>query len=133
MSRNKPGKWVAGADVGFTLVEVLIVVAIVAILAAIAISHFGIYRIRGYVAEVNTDAKNAFTAAQAYLTDNPNATITSLDMLKTGGYQISVHVTTLGTWAMTTTGGNIEIKTTATGVAKNNALIHANSKVNQAR
>ena len=55
---------------GFTLIELLIVVAIIGILAAIAIPQFAAYRMRGYNASTNSDAKNFKTAAEAYFSDN---------------------------------------------------------------
>jgi type IV pilus assembly protein PilA len=53
----------------FTLVELLIVVGIIAILAAIAIPQFNTYRKRGYDASANADLRNIKTIEEALYAD----------------------------------------------------------------
>jgi type IV pilus assembly protein PilA len=56
---------------GFTLIELMIVIAIIGILAAIAIPQFVSYRQKGYNTKAKGELKSLYTACQAYFADNP--------------------------------------------------------------
>jgi type IV pilus assembly protein PilA len=58
---------------GFTLIELMIVIAIIGILAAIAIPQFVSYRQKGYNTQAKGELKSLYTACQAYFADNPAA------------------------------------------------------------
>ena len=87
MKRNKKG---------FTLIELLVVVGIISILAAIAIPQFSSYRKKGFAAEINSDAHNAFTVAGAMMANGATAAqiVTGgTASLRAAGYTVSSNIT----------------------------------------
>ncbi|MGD9950023.1 MAG: type IV pilin protein [Desulfobulbus sp.] len=54
---------------GFTLIELMIVVAIIGILAAIAIPQFASYRQKAFNSSAESDLKNGKTALESYYAD----------------------------------------------------------------
>jgi prepilin-type N-terminal cleavage/methylation domain-containing protein len=81
---------------GFTLIELMIVIAIIGILAAIAIPQFSAYRTRSYNSAAQADIRNAATAQEAYFVDSAGlgyaTDITSL-IGSTYGLYTSANVT----------------------------------------
>jgi prepilin-type N-terminal cleavage/methylation domain-containing protein len=65
---------------GFTLIELMIVVAIIGVLATIAVTQFNGYRVRGYNADAISVLKAASLTQEAYFVDH-NTYATSKDTL----------------------------------------------------
>jgi len=55
---------------GFTLLELVIVVGMIAILATLALTQFSAYRQKGYNAAAVTDLSNAKLMLEAYFAEN---------------------------------------------------------------
>ena len=67
---------------GFTLIELMVVIAIIGILAAIAIPQFAAYRQRAYISALKTDAHSFSIAQHAYFADNSTFSTTSTTLMQ---------------------------------------------------
>jgi type IV pilus assembly protein PilA len=90
---------------GFTLIELMIVIAIIGILAAIAIPQFSAYRKRGYNAAAEADLRNLATAQEAYYADHQTYNTTTTGMgtygfSQSAGVNISVSAANVNGYAM---------------------------------
>jgi type IV pilus assembly protein PilA len=88
------------SEKGFTLIELMIVIAIIGILAAIAIPNFISYRDKAYCSGVETDVQTIMGVIADYFSNPSNQTVSVASI------QDKVTVSNENTWTIAAEGTN---------------------------
>ena len=93
-------------DSAFIWMEILVVIGIISILAAIAIQQFTSYRTQGVDTQMRSDLKNAAIAMEGYFAEYRSyptslSAITAKGFRQTSGVELTIVVTSPSTFTLT--------------------------------
>ena len=96
----------ANSQSGFTLLELIVVVAVLGILVAIAVQQFQLHRARAIDASMRSDLKNAALAMESYYGEflaypTTESAIRLVGYRKTLGVTLAISVPTPSTFSLT--------------------------------
>ncbi len=97
---------------GFTLIELMIVIAIIGILAAIAVPNFIAYRNKAFCSAAESDANAIASAIADYFAIPSHTAVADADFQAAGTYELSISGT--NTFTVTATDPNVIITITVT-------------------
>lgn len=89
---------------GFTLVEILIIIAIIGLLAVIALPQFNAYRSRAIDAQLKSDLRNAAVAIESYFAEKsvyPASVAEIQDFQPTDGVTLTLTIVTPKSYLIT--------------------------------